>query len=128
MQVRLKVQRVHAATVAALPGWRERLHQAEVELRKQQNVAVAALIEKKTFCGGFKYSLDTARHILDEYWRFDSPIPKHTRDRLRELEGPVETLGMVVTDLENMAEYTEGKSGFMVWLNTAEYNKIFRHL
>jgi hypothetical protein len=123
MKARVRVDRVHAATAASLPDWRERLEEAMEEAETKIKSRIAELMTKRTLCGGPKYNEVTARKYLESngdigpcsvwYYRRDCGVF---------------TYQDVIAQLEKLEKYTKGKKGFMILLEQSEYNKIFNHL
>lgn len=127
MQVRLKVQRAHAAAVACLEYWEAELDKAQVDREAIIVREAAKLLTEKTWCGGFKYNEQSARAACStgeglgiltwlEY--------KHVSG-LDAANSTIKYRRSVIDWLTRFINNTQDKSGFMVILTEEQYGWIW---
>lgn len=120
MQVRLKVQRAHAAIVDALPYWEEHLQSAKDEHEHYIAKLIAQRVKQRTWCGGYKYNAGDAEKVVkDHIDKF--PFYIETRSR-------VEITENILKRMRHLADQTDNKSGFMVWFDEKDYIKFSESL
>lgn len=121
MQVRLKVQRAHAAAVSCLPYWQEKLEETEAEREAIIARESAGLLKMKSICGGFKYNEQSARKYIleDAHWEYQKSIGLWRNDT--DLERRQNTVNWLTRFINN----TQDKSGFMVILTEQQYGWIW---
>lgn len=128
MQVRLKVQRAHAAAVARLPYWETELEKARADREAIIVRESATLLAKKTWCGGFKYNEQSARdyfaigigchdYLSLRYWQ--------RKSGLKTADSTIEYQQGVIDWLTRFIKNTQDKSGFMVILTEEQYGWIW---
>lgn len=120
VQVRLKVNRAHAAAAASLNYWDAKLGEAEAELEALTQLHLKDYLKKKTWCGGFKYNEETARAALnDAYWMWRKAAGFWAA------ESKIERLQTISKWLHSFVRSTADKEGFMVILTQEQYNWIW---
>ena len=114
MQVRLKVQRAHAAIVKALEYNAKELERETEAYENKIDGMVKQLLLKRAICGGPRYNEVTARKKAHNH--FDgSSYEMDCRNRR-------------INRLEYMRLKTENKSGFMVLFEDEEYQRFMDFL
>jgi hypothetical protein len=114
MQVRLKVQRAHAAILLAIAATQQELEKETVAYEAKIDLIVAKLLTKRTLCGGPKYNEVTARKKAHKPFYGSSYEMDCCNRRLNRLEF--------------MRDKTENKHGFMVLFEDEEYQRFMNFL
>lgn len=128
MQVRLKVQRAHAAAVACLEYWQGELDKARADREAIIVRESAKLLTEKTWCGGFKYNEQSAR----EYFVNGRGVTAYVSwycwtasSGLDAADRTIEYRQSIIDWLTRFIKNTQDKSGFMVILTEEQYGWIW---
>jgi len=124
MQVRLKVQRAHAAIVASIPYWEDRLQAAQDEHQVYIEGRAKRILREKTWCGGYKYNAEQALKIAREGYYPNSMDHEH----FSKTYGQVKIMRNILARMNHLADYTRDKSGFMIWFEEKDYIKFMSEL
>ena len=119
MKARISVERVHAAAVASLPYWQEKLEEAKAKAKGKTEYRLQELLAKRNWCGGFKYNEAKAWEVLRRPQGLLWSI--YEADQM---DCGVGTYTNVLNEIVELMDKTEGKSGFNVQLSEKEYNRL----
>ena len=121
MKARIAVERVHAAAVASLPYWQEKLDEAEAKAR----ILIDAEIDKRIKSIFWPSTREGVEERL-KAGEFGLYCLSRHYDMRNKFKVPM--YEGILEDLQGLIKITAGKAGFNIQLSESEYNKIWTEL